>query len=163
MCLNWEDINDLSAARAGSSNGTDDPMPGRKEETLDTADSNTVFLVIVLVLGVGLIFICFATVAICYRYRPRATWPHIHVPLSYSTRVSCTTAQVSARCCGYVVHGRSCLSALCATSSRQQKCLDRIAGEYFNWPSPCHPCVVSVTVTAAVHLGSGSGLQFYMH
>ena len=78
-------------------------MPGRKEETLDTADSNTVFLVIVLVLGVGLIFICFATVAICYRYRPRATCLHIHVPLLYSTRVSCTTAQVSAQCCGYVV------------------------------------------------------------
>ena len=62
----------MSAARAGSSNGTEDPMPGRKEETLDTADSNTVFLVIVLVLGVGLIFICFATVAtVC---RPSIRW-----------------------------------------------------------------------------------------
>ena len=31
------------------------------------ADSNTVLLVVVLVMGVGLIFICFAMVAICYR------------------------------------------------------------------------------------------------
>ena len=31
------------------------------------ADSNTVLLVVVLVMGVGLIFICFALVAICYR------------------------------------------------------------------------------------------------
>ena len=76
-------------------------------------------------------------------------WPSAigtdHAPRVYTStclcctvHVSCTTAQVSAQCCGYVVHGRSCLSALCSTSSRQQKCLDCIAGEYFSWPSLRH-------------------------
>ena len=37
------------------------------EVYLNTGDSNTVTLVLCLVLGVGLIFICFALVAICYR------------------------------------------------------------------------------------------------
>lgn len=51
-----------------------DNATGRTEETLTPAENNTVFLVIVLVLGVGLIFICFATVAICYRYSEHQ-WP----------------------------------------------------------------------------------------
>lgn len=49
-----------------AANDTDDE-PGKGEFMMTPSDSNTVFLVIVLVLGVGLIFICFATVAICYR------------------------------------------------------------------------------------------------
>ena len=42
--------------------------PGRTEQFVNTAESNTVVLVLVLILGVALIFICFALVAVCYRY-----------------------------------------------------------------------------------------------
>jgi hypothetical protein len=41
--------------------------PGRTEQFVNTAESNTVVLVVVLILGVALIFICFALVAVCYR------------------------------------------------------------------------------------------------
>ena len=38
------------------------------EVHVDKAASNTVFLVLVLIIGVAMIFICFAMAAVCYRY-----------------------------------------------------------------------------------------------
>ena len=40
----------------------------RTEKYMGKENSNTVLLVVVLVMGVALIFICFALVAICYRF-----------------------------------------------------------------------------------------------
>ena len=51
--------------------------PGRTEQFVNTAESNTVVLVVVLILGVALIFICFALVAVCYRYSARI-YTYIH-------------------------------------------------------------------------------------
>ena len=42
-------------------------MTKRTEKYMGKENSNTVLLVVVLVMGVALIFICFAMVAICYR------------------------------------------------------------------------------------------------
>ena len=42
----------------------------RMEKYMGKENSNTVLLVVVLVMGVALIFICFAMVAICYRSGP---------------------------------------------------------------------------------------------
>ena len=43
----------------------------RTEKYMGKENSNTVLLVVVLVMGVALIFICFAMVAICYRSGPK--------------------------------------------------------------------------------------------
>jgi hypothetical protein len=48
----------------GSTEGSSEE---RSEVLLNQNEGNTVLLVVVLVMGVALIFICFAMVAICYR------------------------------------------------------------------------------------------------
>ena len=49
------------------------------EKYMGKENSNTVLLVVVLVMGVALIFICFAMVAICYR-----SGPNVFLSLSMS-------------------------------------------------------------------------------
>ena len=51
----------------------------RMEKYMGKENSNTVLLVVVLVMGVALIFICFAMVAICYR-----SGPNVFLSLSMS-------------------------------------------------------------------------------
>ena len=57
----------LLSADENEADDGDDEKPGHLEYSYGNSNGDTVFLVIMLVLGVGLIFICFATVAICYR------------------------------------------------------------------------------------------------
>ena len=53
----------------------------RTEKYMGKENSNTVLLVVVLVMGVALIFICFAMVAICYRSGPKCLSLSVSVPL----------------------------------------------------------------------------------
>ena len=53
----------------------------RTEKYMGKENSNTVLLVVVLVMGVALIFICFAMVAICYRSGPSVLSLSVSVPL----------------------------------------------------------------------------------
>ena len=65
--------------------------PGRTEQFVNTAESNTVVLVVVLILGVALIFICFALVAVCYRYSARIYTYILYTCTMYtSVSVFCT-------------------------------------------------------------------------